>query len=59
MTIPGKKNVYRLYGMDGTYLVDVLMLPDEPAPEPGKRFLVRNPFVVSNMPLLEEKRCLS
>ena len=47
MTIPGKKDIYRLYGVDGTGLVDVLMSPKEEEPKARERLLIRNPFVVS------------
>lgn len=47
VTIPGKKNIYRLYGADGTILVDVLMSASEQSPEEGKRLLIRNPFIAS------------
>jgi nicotinate phosphoribosyltransferase len=44
VTIPGKKNVYRLYSNDGKALMDLLQRPDEPAPEVGQRVLCRHPF---------------
>lgn len=44
VTMPGKKNVYRLYSNDGKGLIDLLQRPDEPAPEVGKRVLCRHPF---------------
>ena len=44
VTMPGKKNVYRLYSNDGMALIDLLLLPEEPAPEMGKRVLCRHPF---------------
>lgn len=43
---PGKKNVYRLYDKDDISLVDLLCKHDEPAPEIGKKFLCRHPFIV-------------
>ena len=48
VTIPGKKNIYRLCGADGKMLVDVLMSPEEASPQEGQRLLIRNPFIVSN-----------
>lgn len=47
VTIPGKKESYRLYGVDGTGLVDVLLAPKEAEPKARQRLLIRNPFVVS------------
>ena len=43
---PGKKNAYRLYDKDDISLVDLLCKHDEPAPEVGKKFLCRHPFIV-------------
>ncbi|KAK5638209.1 hypothetical protein RI129_012504 [Pyrocoelia pectoralis] len=44
VTIPGKKEVYRLYGESGHSLVDLLQKGDESPPEPGKKVLCRHPF---------------
>ncbi|XP_013771962.1 nicotinate phosphoribosyltransferase-like [Limulus polyphemus] len=44
VTIPGKKNAFRLYGQDGRALIDLLQKVEEPAPDPGKRVLCRHPF---------------
>jgi len=44
--MPGRKNVYRLYGADGTALVDLLQQPHEAAIVQGVRVLCRHPFVV-------------
>ncbi|ELT87239.1 hypothetical protein CAPTEDRAFT_175488 [Capitella teleta] len=44
VTMPGKKDAYRLFGHDGNALVDLLQKPDEEAPQPGKRVLCRHPF---------------
>ncbi|XP_002736222.1 nicotinate phosphoribosyltransferase-like [Saccoglossus kowalevskii] len=44
MTLPGKKNVFRLYGHDGHALVDLMMQEKEEAPSPGQRVLCRHPF---------------
>ncbi|CAG0885886.1 unnamed protein product, partial [Darwinula stevensoni] len=44
ITMPGKKSVYRLYSKDGHALIDLLMRPDEPPPQPGDRVLCRHPY---------------
>ncbi len=49
VTIPGRKNIYRLYGHDGKALCDILTRIDEAAPLASTRMLSRHPF-------LEQKR---
>ena len=44
VTMPGKKQAYRLYSNDGHALIDLLQRPDEQPPECGKRVLCRHPF---------------
>ncbi|CAF1259571.1 unnamed protein product [Rotaria magnacalcarata] len=44
VTIPGRKNLYRLYGHDGKALCDLLTRIDEPEPEASVRILSRHPF---------------
>lgn len=44
VTIPGIKQVFRLYGEDGGALIDLMQHVDEPPPEAGKRILCRHPF---------------
>ncbi|XP_059139965.1 nicotinate phosphoribosyltransferase-like [Physella acuta] len=44
VTIPGLKNVYRLFGSDGTALVDLLQESSEPPPKMGERVLCRHPI---------------
>ena len=46
VTMPGKKEVYRLFGADGNALVDLMTQPDEEPPAPNRRVLVRHPFQV-------------
>lgn len=51
LSIPGEKTAYRLYGAEGTPLVDLMMLATEAAPMVGVPVLCRHPFV-------EGSRCL-
>ncbi|KAG5682952.1 hypothetical protein PVAND_012269 [Polypedilum vanderplanki] len=44
ITMPGKKNVFRLYGTEGWAVIDILQKDDEDPPEPGKKVLCRHPF---------------
>lgn len=44
MTIPGRKQVYRLYGEDGYSLLDVMVRAEDPPPAPGRRLLCHHPF---------------
>jgi nicotinate phosphoribosyltransferase len=44
MTIPGRKNVYRLIGRDGHPLADILMQPGEEKPRPGRKILCYHPY---------------
>jgi nicotinate phosphoribosyltransferase len=45
VTMPGKKNVFRLYSNEGEALYDLLQRHDEPVPEVGKRVLCCHPFL--------------
>lgn len=45
MVIPGRKEIFRLYGAEGHPLVDLMVRADEPAPQEGSPILVRHPFV--------------
>ncbi|KAL7676974.1 hypothetical protein ACOME3_003223 [Neoechinorhynchus agilis] len=47
MLLPYRKRAYRFFGEDGIAICDLLTSYDEPAPEEGKEFLIRHPFVVS------------
>lgn len=49
-TIPCKKSTFRLYGKDKTALLDLIIMHNEPSPQPGQRILCRHPFIA-------EKRC--
>jgi nicotinate phosphoribosyltransferase len=44
MTIPGKKEVYRLFGGDGYSLLDLMIRVGDKPPEPVKRVLCHHPF---------------
>jgi len=44
VTLPFKKNVYRLYSHRGYPIVDLMIHPDEDPPQPYKRVLCRHPF---------------
>ncbi len=44
MTIPGKKDVYRLFGEDGYSLLDLMIRSGDKPPEPGERALCHHPF---------------
>jgi nicotinate phosphoribosyltransferase len=44
VTIPGRKEGYRLIGADKAPLLDVIIRVGDEAPEPGKRFYCRHPF---------------
>lgn len=44
VTIPGRKQAWRLLGQDGRALADLLCLEDEPAPKAGEPILCRSPF---------------
>ena len=44
MTIPGRKNLYRIFGGDGTALCDLLTKYDEAPPKKDVRILTRHPY---------------
>ncbi|XP_073993651.1 nicotinate phosphoribosyltransferase isoform X3 [Rhodnius prolixus] len=44
VTMPGRKDAYRLYGADGHALIDLLQRSVENPPEVGARVLCRHPF---------------
>lgn len=44
MTIPGRKEVYRLFGEDGYSLLDLMIRAGDRPPEPFKRVLCHHPF---------------
>lgn len=44
VTIPGRKQAFRLVGANGSPLLDLMMRCDEGAPIVGQKLLCRNPF---------------
>lgn len=44
VTMPGNKNIYRLYSADGHALIDLMQKHSEPAPVVGQKVLCRHPF---------------
>ncbi len=44
MTIPGKKEAYRLFGEDGYSLLDMMIKVGDQPPKPGHRILCHHPF---------------
>lgn len=44
VTIPGRKDAYRLYGSDGRAILDLLVHHGDAPPVTGKRVLCRHPF---------------
>lgn len=44
VTMPGRKNVFRLYGTEGWAVIDILTREDEAAPEVNEKVLCRHPF---------------
>ncbi|KAJ7522498.1 hypothetical protein O6H91_18G014400 [Diphasiastrum complanatum] len=47
VTIPGKKQCYRLYGKEGFPMVDLMVGENEPPPKVQERILCRHPFLES------------
>jgi nicotinate phosphoribosyltransferase len=44
ITLPGRKDGYRIIGKEGYALLDLLVQTGEPAPRPGEKILCRHPF---------------
>lgn len=44
ITIPARKEVYRLIGAEGVPILDLIIRAGEPQPQPGRRILCRHPF---------------
>ncbi|XP_071954221.1 nicotinate phosphoribosyltransferase-like [Antedon mediterranea] len=57
VTIPGRKQVFRLYSHDGKALIDLLQhVTAEAEPEPNKRVLCRHPFSESKRAYVNPSR---
>eukprot|EP00611_Tribonema_gayanum_P012060 TRINITY_DN2256_c0_g1_i3.p1 TRINITY_DN2256_c0_g1~~TRINITY_DN2256_c0_g1_i3.p1 ORF type:complete len:584 (+),score=192.80 TRINITY_DN2256_c0_g1_i3:139-1752(+) len=44
VTVPGRKCAYRLFGADGTQLLDLMQHADDPPPRAGEPVLCKHPF---------------
>ena len=44
ITLPGRKEAYRLIGSDGVPILDLMIQVGEKRPKPGERILCRDPF---------------
>lgn len=44
ITVPARKEVYRLIGAEGVPILDLIIRAGEPQPQPGRRILCRHPF---------------
>lgn len=42
--MPGRKNAFRLYGIEGWAVIDILQKDDEDPPQVGEKVLCRHPF---------------
>lgn len=56
VTMPGNKNVYRLYSADGHASIDLMQRQDEPPPKEGQRVLCRHPFQESKRAYMNPTR---
>jgi nicotinate phosphoribosyltransferase len=56
VTMPGRKDVFRLYGVDGHALLDLVIQSGEPPPEAGSRVLCRHPFHESKRAWVNPKK---
>lgn len=44
VTIPGRKDVYRIYGREGYPVLDLMVLTGDAPPEKGEKVMCRHPF---------------
>jgi nicotinate phosphoribosyltransferase len=56
VTIPGRKEAYRLYLKNGEPVVDVMLQEAEPTPVAGERILCRHPFFESKRAFVQPAR---
>lgn len=56
VTMPGKKDVYRLFGEDGHALIDLLVQTGEDSPEENGKVLCRHPFHESKRAWVKPQR---
>lgn len=56
VTIPGRKEAYRLYLKNGEPVVDVMMQECEPAPTADSRILCRHPFISTKRAFVQPAR---
>eukprot|EP00118_Oscarella_pearsei_P023047 m.271258 g.271258 ORF g.271258 m.271258 type:complete len:282 (+) comp40550_c0_seq4:1538-2383(+) len=47
VTMPGRKEVYRLFGHDGRPIVDLMQMGEDSVPQTGEKILCRHPFQAS------------
>ncbi|EFO86918.1 hypothetical protein CRE_13822 [Caenorhabditis remanei] len=58
ITIPGKKKCYRIFGKNGSAILDLMMLEDEPEPQPNEQILCRHPFEESKRALVNASKII-
>lgn len=56
VTIPGRKEAYRLFLKNGEPVVDVMMQDSEPAPTTESRILCRHPFIANKRAFVQPAR---
>lgn len=56
VTIPGKKDAFRLYGADGYALIDLLQRSTEDVPQMKQKVLCRHPFQESKRAYVSPSR---
>jgi nicotinate phosphoribosyltransferase len=59
LVIPGKKSVYRIFGLDGHALIDIIQLADEPPPQVGVSIMCRHPFQENKRALVTPVRVVA